>query len=361
MEIKLFSLMKGDAAQFAANKKIISDCANSFTQDEEKFKNFSSPKRMLLAVSQALRSADAVIIAVQNTAYNSIKKMICSSFNMELEQNEEIYSRLLPFYEAKKITKTALENNSAFPNGADIFGVSDFKCCGFSVTSGAQSIIVLPLDDKKTAEVVFGSLYEFLASAAGVENAEDISTLKTARLAAKLQSILKKDKSQITFASLGGAQLIEEAVNLIDGGHDTLLMGEKPEARRSSQTVEEYIVGAAQKTRENGKTEYACAVSSAFASNTDDSTFIYFAVADENETFVSKLYAREGESPKQLYRSAVENAFLACVARADENVRAKKSENRREDKLLRQKAVFIAAAAVAGATGICALAALLLN
>ena len=58
MIIKLFSLAKGNPAAFAENKKLISDCANAFTQETAKFSNFASPKRMFLAVSQALRSAD---------------------------------------------------------------------------------------------------------------------------------------------------------------------------------------------------------------------------------------------------------------------------------------------------------------
>ncbi len=361
MEIKLFSLIKGDNSAFAGSKKIISDCVNSFTAADEKFKNYASPKRMLLAASQALRSADAIVIAVQSSAYNSVKKMICSAFNIELEQNEEIYSALLPLYEKKKITKAAFENNTAFPADADIFAVSDYKCCGFSVTSGAQSIIVLPLDNIKTGEVVFGSLYEFFGEAAGVENDEDISKLKRARLSAKLISLLKKDKSRIAFSAMSGVQLIEESLDMVDAEHETAFIAEKPESRQATQQVQDYIVSAAQKTREASKTKYACAVSSAFASNTDNSTFIFVAVADEEETRITKLYAREGESHKHLYRSAVENALLLCVSKVSSDIAAAKQENRREDKLLRQKIAFITAGAIAGATAVSAVLAIIFN
>ena len=202
MDIKLFSLTKGDSDAFSGSKKLVADCAGSFTAEKENFKNFTSPKRMLLAVSQALRSADAAVIAVQISAYNSIKKTICQAFNAEIGQNDEIYNLLLPLYEKKTITRTALDNNSLFPNGADIFPVSDYKCCGFAVTAGAQSIIVLPLDGVKTGEVVFGSLYDFFAKRAGVENTEELSKLKRARLSARLVSALKKDKARLAFAAL---------------------------------------------------------------------------------------------------------------------------------------------------------------
>lgn len=361
MDIKLFSLTKGENAAFAGSKKIISDCANSFTPEEESFKNFSSPKRMLLAVSQALRSADAVIITVQISAYNSVKKMICSAFKVECEQNSEVYNLLEPLYEKKAITKTALENNSLFPKGADIFAVSDYKCCGFSITAGAQSIIVLPLDSMKTGEVVFGSLYDFLAEKTGIENSEELSKLKRARLALRLVTVLKKDKARLAFAALSGVQLVEESIALVDKEHSFMFMAEKPENRQTTQTVQEYIVSAAQKTRQSSKADFACAVSSAFASNTDDSSFIYFAIADSNETFVKKIFARKGENPKNLYRAAVEGAFLECVNRVGDDLRLKKDENSREDRLARQKLALITSAAVVGAAGLSALTALLLS
>lgn len=361
MEIKLFSLMKGEAAVYAGSKKNISDCINTFSSEEEKFKNFSSAKRMMLAVSQSLRSADAAVIAVQSSAYNSIKKMICGAFKIECVRNEKIYTALLPLYENKIITNSALESNSLFPKKADIFAVSDFRCCGFSITAGAQSIIVLPLDDIKTAEVVFGSLYDYLSEISGAGSEDDISRLKRARMTARLVSMLKKSQSRLAFSKLGGAQLIEETINMVDKNRSSLFIAAKPESRQSTQSVEDYIVSVAQKTRTTAKTDYACAVSSAFASNTDDSTFIYLAVADKDETFVSKLYAREGESSKHLYRAAVESAMLACVNRVSAGLSAQKDENRRGDKLLRQKIAFIIAGAVAGATGISAILALVLS
>ena len=106
MDIKLISLTKNEPAEFAGAKKIISDCANAFNSEAEKFKNFSSPKRALLAISQALRSADVVIAAVQTSGYNSAKKMLFSALELETQQNDEIYAQLLPLCEKGKIGVT---------------------------------------------------------------------------------------------------------------------------------------------------------------------------------------------------------------------------------------------------------------
>ncbi|MCQ2479252.1 MAG: hypothetical protein MJ120_01330 [Clostridia bacterium] len=361
MEIKLFSFIKGEEIEFADCKDAIVDCVTLFTSKEEEFYNFSSPKKMLIAGAQALKKADAIIFAVPLASYNSMKKTICSVFEMETESNEEIYENLLPAFKEKKITKTAFENNCLFPKEADIFPVSDFRCCGFAITEGTQSIILLPLDDEKTNEIVYGSLYNFIGEMAGFDNMADISMLKCAVLATKLSASLRKGKSRLAFTDLGGIPLIEESLYHADRENKTMFVADKPEPRLPSQTIQDYIITTAQKTRLDTKADYACAVSSAFASNTDDSTFIYAAVADENDTAVKKLYLNDGEDPKSLYQSAVEEVFLSALNKVKKGVEKKRKDNRKVDKFFRQKMAFITAAAVAGAVGLCAILAMVIQ
>ena len=342
MEIKLFSLTKKEPHLFADEKRAVTECANSFSSETEKFKNYSSPKRMLLAVSQALRSADVVIIAVQSSNYNSAKKMICSALGIDLKQDEDIYSALLPVKESGKITQGALLNNSMFPKEADIFATGDFKCCGFSVTSGAQSIIVLPLES--------------------VKDKKELARLKRYRLAQRTYQSLKKSGEKISFAPLGGKSLIDENIRLIDKENEFMSLGEAPEARQSSQSVKEYITAAAQAEREKSGCDYAGVVSSAFASNTDDSVFIFYAVADKENTHVIKLYANEDENPKALTAYAVERMFETAgdtvITKFNEKESAKPTQ---ADRNLRQKISAITAFAIGGSAAICAVLALILG
>lgn len=362
MEIKLFSLTKKEPNLFADAKKTVTECSCSFLGETEKFKNYSSPKRMLLAVSQALRSADVVIIAVQSSNYNSAKKMICSALGIELVQNEDIYSALLPIKESGKMTQSALINNSMFPKDADIFATGDFKCCGFSITSGAQSIIILPLDSIKTPEIVFGSLYNYLGEIAGVKDKKEIARLKRYRLAQRAYLSLKKSGEKFSFAPLGGKSLIDENIRLIDKENEFMSLGEAPEARQASQSVKEYIAAAAQAERERSGCDYAGVVSSAFASNTDNSVFIFYAIADKEHTHTVKLYANEDESPKELTEYAIERMFEsagdAVITKLNEQESAKPTK---ADRNLRQKISAITAIAVGGSAAICAILALILG
>ncbi len=361
MNIKLFSLIKGEAAAYSGSKKLISDCANAFDPEGVKFSNFSSPKRMFLAVSQALRSADCVIIAVQSRSYNSIKKMLFSALELKTVQKEEIYVNLLPLAEKGKITNNALINNSVFPVKAEIFPTDNLLSCGFSISSGSQSIVMLPLDPIKTAEVVFGSLYDFLGEMAGIETDADLKKLKLLRLTERLFTALRSAKETLSFAPVNGTELIRDCTAFIDKNNEVFSFSQSVEPRATSQPVKDYIASCAQKTRIETKSDYAVAVSSAFAGNDSDSIFIYCAVADQNETTVTKIYANDEENAKDLAVIGVENALKLAgnhiVAKNEElNSKAAKATNK-----LRQNLITLSAFAIGGSVALCAILALLLG
>lgn len=362
MDIKLISLTKNDPSEFAGAKKTISDCANAFNSETEKFKNFSSPKRALLAISQALRSADAVIAAVQTSGFNSFKKTLFSALEIKTQQNDEIYAQLLPLCEKGKITKTALINHSTFPVSSEIFATDDFIHCGFCISAGAQSIIVLPLDNIKTAQTVFGSVFDYLSSAAGNENKDELSKFRRCCASQRLVTALKNSGKTLAFAPLGGTRLFKEAAALTDPDCAVIIIGEAPQSRQSSQPIKQYITDVAQKCREESSSDYVLAVSSAFASNADNSVFIIIAVADKDETNLIKLYAKDGEDPKEFSEYAVQKALEeAGSAVYAKEVIASQAKSNKADRALRQKISTVAAFAVGGSAAICAILALILG
>ncbi len=362
MNVKLFSLSKGDPSVFAGSKKLILDCANVFSSETEKFSNFSSPKRMFIAVSQALRSADCVIIAVQSQAYNSIKNMLCYALGLKTQQVEEVYTQLLPLYEKGKISNTALINNSVFPVKSQLFATDDLLCCGYAITSGGQTIIVLPLDSIKTSNVVFGSLYDYLSDFAGVEDISDLDKIKTFRLTERLSNLLKKSKSTLAVTPLNGTKLIEESIEFVNGEKEYFKFGESVQSRTPTQLVKDYLASSVQETRIGTKCDYALAVSSVFAdSNNEDSIFIYCAVADKNETVVTKLYANDYEDAKDLVAVGVQKALEIAgdsIAKKDTTLNSKSAKLSNK---LRQNLATVVSIAIGGSAIISAILALLLG
>ncbi len=352
MNIKLFSLSKGNSYVFSESKKIISDCANVFTAEAEKFSNFASPKRLFLAVAQALRSADCVIIGVQTQSYNSIKKMLCSALNLKLEKKEEVYLPLLPLQEKGKITLASLENNSLFPVKSQIFATDDYLQCGYCVSSGSQSIVVLPLDRVKTANVVFGSLYKFLGEQAGVDEAFDTVKIARLRLIERLELLLKKTKSTMAITKLNGVKLIEDGVNYVAKGTSSFKFGNDVESRNSTQAIKEYLVSAVQKTRLQEKTDYSLGISSTFEDNSGN-IFILFAIGTKNETLVTKIFANEDESASDLTYIGIQKTLEVagnCVAQNDEVLSSPlaKGKNKLQKRLLTAVGAALGSSAIIG-------------
>ena len=359
MNITFFSVVRSNSPIFSESKKIISDCVNAFAGQSVKIKNFSSPKRMLVAASQALRSTDVVVIAVQSSMYNTVKKMMCTSLDLNVEQKREIYDELYPLYDKGQLSETALVANSHFPESANVFATLDLKCCGFSVVAGAQSIVVLPLDPVKTAETVFGSLYDFFAEFSGISNTQDVVKFKRAAIMTRIVSVvrgttggrivslLRQSDSKLVFLPLGGEELIDENIEFADTEHKFVSFSQKPEARKVNQPGKEYIIYAVQKARIDSQVKYACVVSNPFVRNKDNTVFVMYAACDEKDTVITKIFADGDETPKEVSAAAVENMLILAGSKIMKNILAEQERSNKPDKVFRRTVAIISAASVA--------------
>ena len=163
MDVKLFSLCKQELSETQEGKKYILECVKSFFPDCEGFSAFTSQKRMLLAISQSLRAADVVIIAVQGNMYNATKRLLSAALDLKTAKSDEVANELKPLLETSKIKQNVFDNNICFPSGAEIMPTESYLNCGFALSSGGQHIIYLPIEAPRSDEVVFGSLYDYLA------------------------------------------------------------------------------------------------------------------------------------------------------------------------------------------------------
>ncbi|MBQ7595163.1 MAG: hypothetical protein IJU45_00700 [Clostridia bacterium] len=361
MNITFFSVVRSNSPIFSESKKIISDCVNAFAGQSVKIKNFSSPKRMLVAASQALRSTDVVVIAVQSSMYNTVKKMMCTSLDLNVEQKREIYDELYPLYDKGQLSETALVANSHFPESANVFATLDLKCCGFSVVAGAQSIVVLPLDPVKTAETVFGSLYDFFAEFSGISNTQDVVKFKRAAIMTRIVSLLRQSDSKLVFLPLGGEELIDENIEFADTEHKFVSFSQKPEARKVNQPGKEYIIYAVQKARIDSQVKYACVVSNPFVRNKDNTVFVMYAACDEKDTVITKIFADGDETPKEVSAAAVENMLILAGSKIMKNILAEQERSNKPDKVFRRTVAIISAASVALSAAAGTLVALLIK
>ena len=115
MDVKLFSLCDTESPTVESGIKCIFDCVKNFFSGCVSFSEFTSQKRMLLAISQSLLAADIVIVAVQGNMYNSTKRLLCSALDIKLEKNARLSAKLGVYLQSGKMKKGAFEGNISFP------------------------------------------------------------------------------------------------------------------------------------------------------------------------------------------------------------------------------------------------------
>ena len=166
MDIKLFSLCNQASAEAEDGQNHILQCVKDFFPECNGFSEFTSQKRMLVAISQSLLAADIVLVAVKSTMYNTTKKLLCAALDMKPVTNGEVASALKNRLDSKKIKENVYNANISYPESATILPTDDYINCGFALTSGGQHIIYMPVEDVKAQEIVLSSLTIILPSSA---------------------------------------------------------------------------------------------------------------------------------------------------------------------------------------------------
>ena len=197
MEIKLFSLCDNESASAQAGKKCIYNCVRNFFSPCGEFEDFSSQKRMLVAISQSLSAADIVIVAVQSNMYNVTKRMLLSALGMETAPNEKVVQAL----SGRKMKETNFTANTTFPVASELLPTAGYVHCGFAVSSGAQHILYLPIDAPKAHEVVYGSLFDYLAPLAEPDRVAAAMDYRHKAILSRTVNKLNHDSTKIAIAN----------------------------------------------------------------------------------------------------------------------------------------------------------------
>ncbi len=352
MDIKLFSLCKQETPQISAGQNTILRCVRNFFTETENFTVFTSQKRMLLAASQSLRAADIVIIAVQNNMYNATKKLLAQALDFKMMKNNTVFNELNPLVESGKISQSVMISNAAFPQGAKLLPTDDMFNCGFVLSAGSQHIIFLPLEAPRADEVVYGSLYDFLATlvddsvAAKGINSRHREIIK--RAAAKCD----EDSVKIIFSPSRATSMIENICAGISTKHCFGFAIENEYTEQESAP----LIDKARKIKDDHFASYGIVFSDIILSQ-DSERQIKAVIADESGTNTFTFFALEDEADSDFIANCVDKTMLLLYnyEKFIGNVSSPDIATK-EDKSLRRSLYYIAG----GAVGVSALVGLLL-
>lgn len=357
MDIKLFSLGKQELPESEAGKKYITECVKCFFPDCGDFASFSSQKRMLLAVSQSLRAADIVVIAVQNNMYNSTKRMLSAALGLKMAVNEEVAVALKPLLHSGKIKENVYDANVSFPVGAQIMLTDSALTSGFAVSSGSQHIIYLPIDSPRADEAVLGSLYDYFGEICdGITPGAD----ETRHRAIFVRFTEKFNSEQIRVALAGNpcAYYIEKHLTnskfnnciFVDDEFDCCAEGN------------EMLIEKARELLNKSSAQFSVIFGSKTLDEETGDEFLPVAVADETGTSTVKLFKEKDESDDEFF-SACFNKILLMLCNTKQFIFSDSEADcdTKADKLLRKSLIKLTAAVIGGATAISLIVALIMS
>lgn len=351
MDIKLFSLCNQDSQEADAGKKKILDCVRQFFPECTAFSEFTSQKRMLVAISRSLLAADIVLVAVQSTMYNTTKRLLASALNMQCVDYPEVADALHTKLENKKIKPGLYKANISYPESALLLPTEDYINCGFSLTSGGQHIIYMPVEEERAQQIILSSLYDYFAQLS--ESQVSVNALKHRHTSLIAQAVKKLNEGSIKTAVVGNdaADYLTAYLGKKDSSAFTVDMNY--ELPSESGDIKTLAVSAARKVRENNHTDLGAYISDPFEE--EGTLYQYIAIANEEGTQTYKIAAEDNENAKQLSKVCVDKLLLLLadyerIGNVDneETVAEKKANGKLKDILAIAASAAVLAASIGG-------------
>lgn len=335
MEIKLFSLCNQDSREAESGKEKILKCVKDFFPNCGSFSEFTSQKRMLVAISQSLLAADIVLVAVQSTMYNATKRLLCSALDIRTDRSDETASALSSRINVKKMKPSFFEASVTFPESAVIMPTSDYFNCGFALTSGGQHIIYMPVEDEKAQQIILGSLYDYFAELSEPIVASQALKSRHRLLVSTVVKKLNDNSVKVAVAGNDAADYLVSFLKKNDSSAFTVDMDyELPDEDRDIRKI---AIHVARNVRERNRTELGVYISNPFVSDENNSQLCAIvAVANANGTKTYTLPIANSESPKELLRVCVDKLLLVlCDYESIESIVEETEEDKQADKKLK--------------------------
>ena len=307
MDIKLFSLCKQEVPESEKGKISIYECAKNFFPECEGFYSYSSQKRMLVAISQSLRAADIVVIAVQSNMFHATKRLLCSALDIKLEESDEISGKLKPKLDSGKISQAAYDAGIMVPSGAEILTGENVTAYGIALSAEGQHIIYLPIEAPQSEEIVLGSLYDYFAEL--TDDYVSDAAMEYRHAMAINRTFEKLSGSSVKLAICSEC-MKEYIVSRTDEKLKSCVDLDNEIGLLENEDIKSFYINAARELRDKHASHYGIVFSNIFDDEETGDTFIMVSVADERGTNVFRIFAEDGENAKSLFAAAVDKVML---------------------------------------------------
>ena len=297
---------------------------------EDSVSGFASLDEAAEQLRGAFADSHAILLMAEPEKYADTKKKLAASIGLPLHCDRKMYERSTETCRSLADDKSEFAVTHAyFPENARMFVSADWLYSGFAVTSGNQTVILMPLERGRTEVMLGGSVIPTLNASYLIHL--DMKALR-AYHAERLSAVCQSNDVRIAVAGTNAADYFREYIASAAELGDRVVFSEKAE-KRGSLAPADYVVNLSITAAEFFGASYGVAISNAFYSGNDLTAekVIYLAITNEHETALREIKSVPGEDiPTLLSRCCGDLCtFLADIAGTDTQKRLADQENKR--------------------------------
>ena len=302
----------------------------AYLTEEDGVMAFASVREAAQEIKRAFTDSHAVLFFAEPALYAESKQALAASVGLQLRCDRNLFEG------AAASARSAENENSSFavthawmPETARPIVCADWLYAGFSVTSGNQTVMLLPLERGRTEVLLRGSVLPMLNSAYHLHLSMDALRKYHAE---RLAEVCEANDAHIAVAGTNAADYFRNYIAADRTLSDRVVFAEKAE-KRGSLPPADYVVNLSITAAEFFGAPYGVAISNAFYAGDDPSAekIIYLAITNEHETALREVRSVPGEDvPTLLSRCCGDLCtFIADIAGTDAERRAVSEKNKK--------------------------------
>lgn len=273
------------------------------------FRLCSSMAQVSAALSDAFANSGIIAVGVEPSVYSKAKLAILRAMHMQTKINDTVKARIGA---NRALDAQQISLHCAMPEAADVFLSDDGLFSGFSIVSGNQHFVMLPLDKLRLDTQLAGVAEHFekigISESVSVEEEpEPVATVKS-ECAERAVSLLRENGRRVYFAATPSCEMVKDLCPE-DAIGDVFVFTDYS-AQRGDEAPRSYIADLARFAIPESENALGAAVSNVYTGNSQETGErkynIYVAVADKNASRVLRFASQPGETPDELISASIE-------------------------------------------------------
>ncbi len=315
MKIKAYSFQQNNLN----TAKVKSEICNKLTDTAVYFENFSEPNQLFASISEALKTANAILIGTPTQTYLKFKTVLIKAFGFTPAYSGKIEDAIGSAVTDEKLLKA----HTLVPNESTELLSKDGLYSGFYVSSAEQYIVVFPIDDDITPFMFDSLKLPFIKEPENKEEAlKEIESETSSEKAKRIVTKLVKNELKLSVPSTPTVALMKEDIKACKNYENFVFF--TPFVNDSGAPDKKaYSAELAHGAMELRSADLGASVSNVFREKDGDKVKCYYtfiSVSTPDKTVIRKLIADSDEKIENLVTEAIDELYTMLDKYIDEAI-----------------------------------------